>query len=425
MQDYACHIENEMKDQGYYRNIVPEWLGQEEEAFSTDDTFAADMPEEIRLLDKQIDSQEPVYEEIISAESEAVFIEKRVFTCGLCGREFHDSAVIKNNTTTKIDSELRGCDEQSLKLHPHYIHTCPFCGYTDYTHQYKVEGEARSRITEYFFSTAQDRDWSGLQGHVKYQLAAHLLFLKGAHILQIANAFLFAAWCADDAGEQQEASFFRERALRCYCDALENANAYPEDIPSITYRNGELCRRLGRFEEALEWFARVKTKDSRLAQLCDRQMVRAMERDRTSSDASDLFCQKQEEQSMRGVDLFEIPATGEPDHNLKDAAKGSYIECADLEEAQKALLKLYGDMIIKKPDGSGFWVAFPDNARETVKTGNDVFACCEDAEAEEAEEENIDWEYVDEMRRINTDALDDADDWARSNEEGWYYGDDE
>jgi hypothetical protein len=45
----------------------------------------------------------------------------------------------------------------------------------------------------------------------------------------------------------------------------------PEKVPLITYLVGELNRRLGKFDEALQWFSRVESNDSRLMELCNQQ----------------------------------------------------------------------------------------------------------------------------------------------------------
>lgn len=162
-------------------------------------------------------------------------------------------------------------------------------------------------------------------------------------------------------------------------------------MPKITYRNGELCRRLSRFEEALDWFSKVTTKNSHLAQLCDRQMVRAMERDSSPADTSDLFCQTQEVQPAAAQGAFSDGAHGEPDQNSWNMPDSPHqqnricVECASFEEAKQIALAYPGKPIIKNPDGPGFLVLgvspfdivdfdYPEDDDENLEAdGNDPY----------------------------------------------------
>jgi len=51
--------------------------------------------------------------------------------------------------------------------------------------------------------------------------------------------------------------------------------------------------------------------------------------------------------------------------------------------------------------------------------------CFSEPAREEDEDEDddhkLDWEFIQEMRTFESDLLDDAYDWARSSEDGWYY----
>jgi len=68
---YAEAVDRDFQDNNYFKNILPEWLGQEEDACTTGDDTAGDVPPEIRLLDRQLDAADPdMNDTAVTAESE-------------------------------------------------------------------------------------------------------------------------------------------------------------------------------------------------------------------------------------------------------------------------------------------------------------------------------------------------------------------
>ena len=90
--------------------------------------------------------------------------------------------------------------------------------------------------------------------------------------METAQAYLKAAWMAEDETNIDSGNRFREHAKAYFAKALENHEVEEEEkVPVITYLVGELNRRLGRFSEAIEWFSRVKSEDLWLIKLCKQQ----------------------------------------------------------------------------------------------------------------------------------------------------------
>ena len=90
-------------------------------------------------------------------------------------------------------------------------------------------------------------------------------------MVETAQAYLKAAWMAEDEATIDWGNRFREHAKAYFAKALENHEVEEEKVPVITYLVGELNRRLGKFSEALEWFSRVKSEDLWLIKLCKQQ----------------------------------------------------------------------------------------------------------------------------------------------------------
>jgi hypothetical protein len=80
---------------------------------------------------------------------------------------------------------------------------------------------------------------------------------------------------------------YRAATLKYLVQALDRQEVEAQNRPILTYLAGELNRRLGRFDEALQWFSRVEPGDPRLGGLVGRQAALARKKDdqpdRTSS----------------------------------------------------------------------------------------------------------------------------------------------
>lgn len=89
--------------------------------------------------------------------------------------------------------------------------------------------------------------------------------------MEIAQVYMKAAWMAEDESNLELGNRFRECAKGFLVRALETHEVEQGTTPVVTYLVGELNRRLGKFNEAAEWFSRVRSEDPRLAELCRRQ----------------------------------------------------------------------------------------------------------------------------------------------------------
>ncbi len=217
------------------------------------------------------------------------------FVCPLCGKVYQDLVVASTNTFGGQDSEFRIYSSGLQPLH-YSIHTCPACGCPDQASLFPQPGAAASaklndrekrEITKRLqaFFTAQQIAPPQLTTSQKYQLLAELLAWRGLSSFKIAEAFMNAAWGADDEGNPERAKILRERASHYFVHALGKQEISAEETPIVQYLVGETCRRAGNFDQALKLLSQVRTADPRLMKLCRQQQELAKKKDTSKAKA--------------------------------------------------------------------------------------------------------------------------------------------
>jgi uncharacterized protein (DUF2225 family) len=194
----------------------------------------------------------------------------RQFTCVFCGKEFKDDVSTDAHDSSVQDTDFR-VHYLAFQTKLQTLHTCPFCGFTDDFHRDKLEREEREKIQESLYYFCFDKDPRHFTPTQQYELLARIFVLRNRSPVEIAQAFLHAAWLAEDEHNTALGNHFRDCAKKFFITAIETQNVEPGRIPVITYLVGELNRRLGNFTEALEWYAKVKSQDPRLSKLCEHQ----------------------------------------------------------------------------------------------------------------------------------------------------------
>ena len=205
-------------------------------------------------------------------------VAKQQFTCMLCGKPFEDDILEGVDRLAGQDSDFRIHNDEIQPL-PYMIHTCPHCGCTGYRHDRALTPEQKHRVQECLAVIAQKKQPCDFSYAQKYEVLAQLLLAIDMPLQEIADAFLKASWSANDVNEQEQSRRLKEYALKYFIKAIENEEVPAVELPVVTYLIGELNRRLGYFDTALEWFATVKTADSQLALLCDQQAAMARAND--------------------------------------------------------------------------------------------------------------------------------------------------
>lgn len=198
------------------------------------------------------------------------------FTCIFCGQKFTDQRIWSTNVMDR-DAEFRPL-AMGLDPLPYYVHACPHCGYPNTSDQDPLNDREKTGVGK--FLTAYRQSHGGKMSPAeKYEVLANICIIRKLPANKIAYAYQRAAWMADDAHDETAARKFRAATLEYLTKALENREVEAKLTPISTYMAGELNRRLGRFDEALQWFARVKPDGPTLETLLKQQSQLAQKKD--------------------------------------------------------------------------------------------------------------------------------------------------
>ncbi len=132
---------------------------------------------------------------------------------------------------------------------PDLVHRCPecdFCAHTDLFVRLKDPPDGL------------DYDAGGYPTH-RYELAARKAREQGGTSDQIADLYLHAAWCARRPSRRSIERRNQERAARWFISAVSRDEINRRELASTVYLIGELHRRSGDFEAALDWFRRAES----------------------------------------------------------------------------------------------------------------------------------------------------------------------
>ena len=205
-------------------------------------------------------------------------VAKQQFTCMLCEKPFEDDVLEGVDRLAGQDSDFRIHNNETQPL-PYMVHTCPHCGCTGYRHDRALTAEQKRRVQECLDVIAQKKSPCDFSYAQKYEVLAQLLLAIDMPLQEIADAFLKGSWSADDSNEQEQSRRLKEYALKYFIKAIESGEVPAVELPVVTYLIGELNRRLGYFDTALEWLDKVMTADGQLAQLRDQQAAMARAND--------------------------------------------------------------------------------------------------------------------------------------------------
>jgi len=151
---------------------------------------------------------------------------------------------------------------------PHFVHRCPGCGFVAYKDEFEEPVQKISGLQT--LGLPKDPNDSGIN---RYSDAAAYYAEKGADKLLVANCYLRAGWCARIEGRKEEEQVMLTKAAQWFTEALEEGSVDVRQRAVIAYLIGELHRRCGRFDEALEFFERAKRESPKewLSSVIERQ----------------------------------------------------------------------------------------------------------------------------------------------------------
>jgi uncharacterized protein (DUF2225 family) len=154
----------------------------------------------------------------------------------------------------------------------HAIVVCPQCRYADY-------GKGFAGAKEEPKPPRPEGEGPRLSVLERYRLAIETAQERGQDDCALADLYLRASWCARLLKEPRDERALQEKAIEHLQRALAGEAVPPDQITPNTYLVGELYRRIGRFQEAVEWFDRVEDPGSGLADLTARMRELAWRQD--------------------------------------------------------------------------------------------------------------------------------------------------
>lgn len=195
--------------------------------------------------------------------------------CVCCEKKFETSRVRPSfKQTVRRDTDF--CAHYKNENPDFYVvRVCPHCGFAFTENSAgKLTAEQRSRFEEKVGLAAKKKDYGSkrtLEAAMDtYKLALICAQVVGDKERIVASLLHHIAWLYRYANNEEQERRFIGFARDSYVRVYETESAGPSDA-RLMFLIGELCRRMGEFNEAVRWFSRV-INDNRIM---DAAMIRA------------------------------------------------------------------------------------------------------------------------------------------------------
>ncbi|QGQ94783.1 DUF2225 domain-containing protein [Paenibacillus psychroresistens] len=213
--------------------------------------------------------------------------------CVYCEIEFNTSRVRPSfKKTTKTDTDF-GIHYKDVNPEYYVVRVCPFCGLA--TTENFVESITRAQRSAFEDKVKVNwsmKDYSGERSWDEamqcYKLALVCAQIKGEKDRIIAGILHHIAWLYREKENAEQEIRFLRFALNAYIEVYETEGVSLNNA-KLMFLIGELHRRLGEFNEAVKWFARV-VNDKRIM---DAAMIKAS-RDQWATTREDMIAAKME-----------------------------------------------------------------------------------------------------------------------------------
>ena len=178
-------------------------------------------------------------------------------TCPVCGTTFSSQAIGSTNQVGQ-DTDFRP-HTAGLDPLPHYVHVCPNCFFAAFQGDFeKVEERVRQFVLSGKLRPEEivgAEPVGALKGSTKYLLAARCYEHDSrATNLRLADLYLRASWCARQEGRKQRERECQTEAVLRFEKAVDEGEVAEDQLQVTLYLIGELYRRLGLFELAVQFF---------------------------------------------------------------------------------------------------------------------------------------------------------------------------
>jgi hypothetical protein len=177
--------------------------------------------------------------------------------CPNCAADFESRGLASTNNFGPRHTDFR---QEAAGFQPRqfYVHGCPRCGFSGWEEEFETElDDATKAMIDQNITPLLRRDkempWR------KIEHAAQIAIWRKIPCDQIARTYLLAAYvCADCESDAQSEIANRSRAIEFFSEALDENGVPTEGVPEVIYLVGELYRRIGQPEKAVEWLQRAE-----------------------------------------------------------------------------------------------------------------------------------------------------------------------
>jgi uncharacterized protein (DUF2225 family) len=208
--------------------------------------------------------------------------------CIYCEVEFNTSRVRPSfKKSSKTDTDF-GIHYKDINPEYYVVRVCPFCGLATtenfsetMTKTQRKAFEEKVRVNWSMRDFSGERTWD--EAMQCYKLALVCAQLKGEKDRIIAGILHHIAWLYREKDDTEQETRFIRFALNAYIEVYETEGVSLNNA-KLMYLIGELHRRLGEFNEAVKWFAKV-VNDKRII---DASMIKAS-RDQWATTREDMI----------------------------------------------------------------------------------------------------------------------------------------
>jgi len=191
-------------------------------------------------------------------------------SCPFCGHEFESSRMRQGAMRVKEKWTDFGSLFEGLCPYYYAITACPSClvaarneefekfnaGYEPKLMEFSKRARAQTAKPD-IFGVGEITHEMAVRRH-ELAIACHKLKVHGEPG-ELAGLWLHIVWMCRLKGDEEAERKALEQALAAYLVFFEKGNKLPEKLgePGVVYLIGELNRRLGRFQEAREYFSKA------------------------------------------------------------------------------------------------------------------------------------------------------------------------
>lgn len=183
--------------------------------------------------------------------------------CPVCLLEFSTTKIRMSGV--KIDHKDEDFCVHYKEHNPIYynIFICPNCGYASSENSFdSLEDKEKDILIKAFAGRKVERNFCGIRSHGdaldSYKIALYTANLIGARKSFTAGLALKTAWMYRYINDENEKAFLK-MALEFYLEAYDKENLPVNNMDELTmiYLIGEISRRLGMYEESINWFSKL------------------------------------------------------------------------------------------------------------------------------------------------------------------------